>query len=126
MIALRNVEIRFDKEAFEEYKDLQEKASKNKFSVDAKIFNAIEKVLDDLQNSLRDGKVVRIGRAIPVSKLSSKLTKHLKKDGINIIWSVELPEGWRMVYVVTGDEIKIIAIVLHLSDHKNYERFLNK
>lgn len=123
---MRAVEIRFEKTAYEEYRELEHRANENRESVEARIFFEVEKVINDLKKALENNRRIEIGRAIPSDKLSSKLAKKLRKDGINIIRSVQLPEGWRMIYTIIGNEIKVIAFVLHLSDHKKYERFLNQ
>ncbi len=65
-------------------------------------------------------------RAIPSSKVSSKLAKILKSENVNMLWSYMLPEGWRVVYYLKGNDISVVAFILQLSDHKNYERFLNQ
>jgi hypothetical protein len=51
---LRTVEIRFEKNAYEEYLDLKAKAQ-NKNSIEARIFSAVEKVLDELATTLMTG-----------------------------------------------------------------------
>ncbi|MCX6750969.1 MAG: hypothetical protein NTZ83_05905 [Candidatus Pacearchaeota archaeon] len=46
----------------------------------------------------------------------------IKKYNINNLWIYNLPNGWRMLYVLTSSEIRIIAVVLNWMDHKDYER----
>ena len=33
-----------------------------------------------------------------------------------------LPDGWRLVYTLAGNEIEIISILLEWFSHKEYER----
>jgi len=44
--------------------------------------------------------------------------------GITNLFRVELPQFWRMLYTLTNDEseIEIIAFVLDVMDHKQYDR----
>lgn len=39
----------------------------------------------------------------------------------NLFW-VSLPNFWRMIYTLTNDEVRIIAFVLDIFDHKTYGR----
>ncbi len=47
---------------------------------------------------------------------------YIQKYGINNLWKYDLPNGWRLVYSITGNEIEIIAILLEWFSHKEYER----
>lgn len=51
--------------------------------------------------------------------------EYMKKYGIKNLWKYNLPNAWRLLYSVEGDEIKIISIILEWMDHKNYERRFN-
>jgi hypothetical protein len=46
----------------------------------------------------------------------------IRKYNLNNLWIYNLPDGWRMLYVLTSSEIRIIAVVLNWMDHKDYER----
>lgn len=50
------------------------------------------------------------------------IPKDYKKYGIDNLWKYDLPNGWRLMYSVANDEVKIISIVLEWLDHKNYEK----
>ena len=47
-----------------------------------------------------------------------------KKYGVTNLFRVELPNYWRMLYTLTNNEtqIEIIAFVLDIIDHKNYDK----
>jgi Txe/YoeB family toxin of Txe-Axe toxin-antitoxin module len=47
--------------------------------------------------------------------------EYLNKYKLDNLWKINLPEGWRMLYTIKGDEIEIIAFVLEILDHKKYE-----
>jgi hypothetical protein len=38
------------------------------------------------------------------------------------LYRVELPNFWRMLYTLKDDRVEIIAFVLDIIDHKNYNR----
>jgi len=47
----------------------------------------------------------------------------IQKYKLNNLWIYNLPDGWRMLYVLTpSEEIQIIAVVLDWMNHKDYER----
>ena len=46
----------------------------------------------------------------------------LKKYEIDNLWRIELPGYWRMLYSITGNEIRIICFILEICDHKKYNK----
>jgi len=39
------------------------------------------------------------------------------------LWRLELPNFWRMLYMIKGDEVEIICFVLEIFNHKKYDKF---
>ena len=78
-----------------------------------KLYDSLDRAIDDLKGDPECG--VRIPK-----KLWPK--KYVRKYRINNLWKYDLPNGWRLTYTITKDEIKVIAIVLEWFDHKGYER----
>ena len=73
----------------------------------------IERAIKDLkENQL-------IGIAI-----SRKLwpAEYVRKYSINNLRKYNLPNGWRLVYTLRGNEIEIVSIILEWFSHKDYER----
>ncbi len=98
--------------ADERLKSSFEKLKTGKFE-EKKIYSFIQRAVDDLKDDPFCG--VRIpDRLIP--------RIYLEKFEINNIWKYDLPEGWRLIYSVTGDEVSIVSIILEWFDHKDYER----
>ena len=56
--------------------------------------------------------------------LSKKLIPKelITKYEVANLWRVELPNRWRLIYTITGDEIKIICFILDYMDHKKYNK----
>lgn len=42
-------------------------------------------------------------------------------DATNL-WKVDLLGAWRMIYTIRGTEVEIVALILDLMDHKDYEK----
>jgi hypothetical protein len=59
------------------------------------------------------------GRNVKKSIIPKSL---IQKYELNNLWIYNLPDGWRMLYVLTSEEIQIIAVILDWMDHKDYER----
>jgi len=79
---------------------------------DKRLYDLINHAIDDLREDAFAGTQVQ-KRLIP---------KEYLKYGIDNLWKYDLPNGWRLMYSVGREEIKIISIILEWLDHKEYER----
>ncbi len=59
------------------------------------------------------------GRNVRKDLIPKKL---IDKYLINNLWIYDLPNGWRLIYSVTRDEIEIITVILDWMNHKDYEK----
>jgi len=60
------------------------------------------------------------GRNVKKSLIPKSLAQKYNLDNL---WIYNLPDGWRMLYVLTPSaEVQIIAVILDWMDHKDYER----
>ncbi len=98
----------------------------------------VEKSLETAFEKLRQGKFEDeqlykfISRAIVALKKEPmcgiKIPKKLwpkifiQKYEITNLWKYDLPNGWRLVYTIKTDEVRIISVILEWFDHKGYER----
>lgn len=48
--------------------------------------------------------------------------EYVKKYGINNLRKYDLPNGWRLLYTIRGNEIEIISVILEWIVHKEYDR----
>ncbi|MEK6833690.1 MAG: hypothetical protein AABY32_06615 [Nanoarchaeota archaeon] len=60
-----------------------------------------------------------VGRNVKKNLIPKEI---IKKYSLNNLWIYNLPKGWRMLYVLTSSEIRIIAVVLDWMNHKDYEK----
>lgn len=44
------------------------------------------------------------------------------KYQLNNLWRLRLDCSWRMLYTLKGENVSIIALVLDVMDHKEYDR----
>jgi len=86
---------------------------KNSKTEDKLLFEWLNRAFDDLKKN------PFCGIQIPKKQIP-KL--YIKKYKIDNLWKYDLPKGWRLIYSVIGDEVRIISIIIEWVDHKNYER----
>ena len=84
---------------------------------DRELYKNIEKAKRDLvENTLRAG--IRIKE-----KLIPK--DYVQKYAIKALWKYDLPNAWRLLYTIIGNEVKIVSVILEWMTHKEYERRFN-
>ncbi len=110
---MKIVKIILSPEAEEVYKYLNEHAAHSKS--EQTFLNAIKKKVELIRTNPHYGDSVP-KRLIP--------KEYRVKYDITNLFRVELPGHWRMLYTLAAGEsqIEIIAFVLHIIDHKTYDR----
>ena len=106
MIKIRQVAF-FDKKILNSYKRLKS----GKFE-EKKLYEFISRAINDLKENPFCGTRIP-NKLVPNSYLQL---------GINNLWKYNLPNAWRLIYTISGNQIKIISTILEWFDHKNYER----
>ncbi len=48
--------------------------------------------------------------------------EYIQKYDANNLFIVDLPDYWRMIYTLESDEVEIIAFVLDIIDHNDYNK----
>lgn len=80
---------------------------------DRQLYEFIDQALDDLkENPLA---------AIHIPKRQWP-KEYIQKYQINNLWKYDLPNGWRLIYTVKGSETEIVATILEVLNHKEYDR----
>ena len=94
----------------------------------------VDKELEESFNQLSDKNPIKKGIAKAIKSIQENFScgrnvkkelipkKFIDKYSINNLWIYDLPDGWRLLYSVTSQEIEIIAAILDWMDHKDYER----
>lgn len=88
------------------YKAQGKTPSKN----DVQLYSSITRVLDILKQKPFFGDSVQ-------KDLIPRELQHLPN-----LFRVELSQFWRLLYYVTGDEVKIISIIFEICDHPDYNK----
>lgn len=111
----KKVEVVFSPEAEKIYNYLNEQAPTSK--IEKSILNAIGKKKDLIKANPHYGN--------PMAK-NLIPQEYITKYGVTNLFRVELPNFWRMLYTLTDgeSEIEIIAFVLDVLDHQDYDKKL--
>lgn len=104
-------EIKF---AEEKLKESLNKLKESK-TEDKKLYEWINRALDDLEENAFCG--IQIAK-----RLIPKV--YIQKYEIDNLWKYDLPRGWRLLYSVANNEVRVLSIILEWMDHKDYERRL--
>ncbi|MCK4588893.1 MAG: hypothetical protein KAT77_00485 [Nanoarchaeota archaeon] len=113
----KEIEIKFDAEAYKEYEKLQKLVAQGKKSRKKPTHSQL---LSSINNAIKNIKADhRYGDLIP-RKYISKST--IERYGTDKIFRVELIGYWRLLYTLIGDEVKIIAFILEFMDHNKYNK----
>lgn len=107
------IRVVFSLEAEAVYKDLNEKAPGSKS--ESMILNVLHKKIDLIKANPHYGYPIA-KRLIP--------KEYREKYSVTNLFRVELPQFWRMLYILTDGEteIEIIAFVLDVCNHKDYNK----
>jgi hypothetical protein len=91
-------------------------------------------IKDGIETSDNQKLLKSIKQKIEFIKSNPEYGVHLEKKKIpkqyileyevNNLWKVNLTGYWRMLYTLRGSEIEIIALVLDIINHKEYDKIL--
>ncbi len=110
---MKKVRVILSPEAEEVYAYLNKNAADSK--QESMIFDALNKKVELIKENMHYGDPI-------AKKLIPK--EYVLKYNISNLFRVELPQYWRMLYTLKEAEnnIEIIAFVLDVSDHKEYNK----
>ena len=114
----KEIWIDFSAEANADYAELQKQAleerklgKENSFNV--QLLKAIDREINNLKIDPQHGD------HIPRKNIPKSL---VRRYGTDRLWRIELVGYWRLLYTITGDEVKIIAVILEFMEHKKYDK----
>lgn len=114
----KEVHVYFSEDANAMYKELQSKALEQRKigienSFDMQLLRAIDREINNLKINPQKG--------MPIKR--SYISKQvINRYGTHKLWKIELVGFWRMIYTLTGDEVKIITFILEIMDHEKYDK----
>lgn len=84
---------------------------------DSKFHNQLLKAIEREEDNL----LIDMHRGIQIPK-SQIPQEYIDLYGVSNLWKINLPDYWRMIYTLTGNEFEIISILLEFMDHKEYDK----
>lgn len=80
---------------------------------DKQLYSFIDRAINDLKKDPTCG-----------TKIQKKLwpKEYKKKYSITNLWKYDLPNAWRIIYMIESDEVTIMSIILEWFSHKDYEK----
>ena len=114
----KEVVVKLSEDANEIYEELnkfvgEEKLKGIESSFHQTLLRSIQRVRELLKNN------PFAGDQVPKRLISSK---YILKYDVDNLWRIELSDRWRLVYTITGDKVEIIAFVLDIFNHKDYDK----
>ena len=113
----KEIWVEFSEDADLDHQELQKKLLQEKEqgienSSNMQLLKSIDREKDNIKIDPQHG------THIPRRNVSKAV---VNRYGTDRLWKVDLVGYWRMIYTITGDEVKIIAFVLEFMDHKKYD-----
>jgi hypothetical protein len=114
----KEIWVEFSENADKSYKELQKTVLEEKRKGIINSFNMqLLKAIDREKVNLKIDP--QHGTHIPRKYIPKVLANNY---GTERLWKIDLVGYWRLIYTITGDDIKIIAFVLEFMDHKKYNK----
>tara|TARA_Y100000031_G_C8109407_1_gene332724 strand:+ start:322 stop:678 length:357 start_codon:yes stop_codon:yes gene_type:complete len=109
----KEIVVKYSPEFGEQFHELRKIALKGNSKFHKQLLKAIEREKEILYRNPHNGIQVK-KRQIP--------KEYIDKYGVNNLWKINLPNFWRMIYTITGNELEIISILLEFIDHERYNK----
>lgn len=109
----KQVKVRNSPEFERQLKELREVIKEKNSKFHRQLLTAIEREKDNLLIDSHKGIQIR-KKQIP--------KEYIKEYGVTNLWKINLPNYWRMIYTIIGNELEIISILLEFMDHKKYNK----
>jgi Txe/YoeB family toxin of Txe-Axe toxin-antitoxin module len=114
----KRISVIFVDEAKQSLKELELKAAEEKRkeiqnSEAQQLLKSINQKVDNLKQNPVYGRAVQ-------KALVPKIYK--QKYAVSNLWIIDLVDYWRMIYTLRHDKVEILAVVLEMLNHENYNK----
>ena len=114
----KEVQVYFSDDANGMYKELQKRALEQKMqgaenSFEIQLLKSIDREIGNLKIDPQKG------RHIPRRNIPKQAVMRYNTDKL---WKLDLVGFWRMIYTLTGDQVKIVTFILEFMDHNTYNK----
>ncbi|MDP2908945.1 MAG: type II toxin-antitoxin system RelE/ParE family toxin [Nanoarchaeota archaeon] len=109
----KQIKVKYSPLFKEQIEELQKIIKEKDSKFHRQLLTAIEREKGDLSTNPHHGIQIKKNQ-IP--------KKYITEYGVINLWKINLPDFWRRVYTITGNEIEIISILLDFMGHKKYNK----
>jgi len=114
----KEVTVRLSEEANEVYEELNRSVGAERLKgIDGSFHQTLLRSILRARDLLKQNPFA--GNQVPRRLAPEKYA--LKYDAENI-WRIELADRWRLVYTIIGNQVEVVAFVLDIFDHKDYDK----
>ena len=113
MTTLKAIKVSYSPLFEEQLKKLREAIKEKDTKFHKQLLKAIEREKDNLLIDMHRG------IQIPKSKIPGE---YINQYGVSNLWKINLPDYWRMIYTIVGNEFEIISILLEFMNHEEYNK----
>ena len=110
------IRVKYSPEFDEKLSELKKFIKDREIKLYKQLLKAIERETENLRlNPNR-------GIQIPKDRIPQE---YIIKYGVTNLWKINLPDYWRMIYTIVGNEFEIISILLGFMNHKEYNKIFS-
>ena len=114
----KEVIVKLAEEAYKVYEELNQIVyDEKKKGVESSIHQTLLRSINRVRELLRKNPFA--GDQVPKRQIPKK---YVDKYGADNIWRIELANRWRLVYTITGNQVEIIAFVMDIFNHREYDK----
>lgn len=107
------IRVKYASEFDEQLKQLRQIIIEKDTKFEKQLLKAIQREIENLR--------INPHRGIHIEKKKIP-KKYIEKYDVPNLWKINLPNYWRMLYSILGNEIEIISVILEFMDHKQYNK----
>ena len=113
MHTTKAIRVRYSPLFEEQLKKLRDIIKEEDSKFHKQLLKAIEREKDNLLIDMHRG------IQIPKGKIPEE---YINQYGVSNLWKINLPDYWRILYTIIGNEYEIISILLEFMDHQEYNK----
>ena len=110
---LKQIKVRYSPIFEEQIKDLEKYTEERNNKFYSQLLTAIEREKNNL--------FINPHRGIQIKKKQIP-KEYIIRYGITNLWKINLPDFWRMLYTITGNELDIISVLPEFMNHDRYNK----
>jgi len=114
----KEISVRLSEEADNIYQELNRIVGEEKLKgIDSSFHQTLLRSINRVSSLLKQNPFA--GDQVKKRQIPSK---YIQKFDAENVWRIELADRWRLVYTITGNQIEIIAFVMDIFDHRDYDK----